>query len=146
MKLNTQQALRIPFDNIGIFVSFLCIIHCMLLPIIISFLPLVGLSLLENELAHKLLIYAALGIAILSFVPGYRIHKRKLVLLIASIGLLFMLVAVLYAGEAWGELAENSLVFIGGCILIVGHIYNKTFCRNCLKCDQNHEEECGILK
>ncbi|MDE2824930.1 MAG: MerC domain-containing protein, partial [Gemmatimonadota bacterium] len=70
-----HQINRGTVDNIGVFVSSACAIHCLALPLVVTFLPIVGLGFLAGEPAE----YAIIGAVLLaagSVVSGVRHHRR----------------------------------------------------------------------
>ena len=74
-------------DWLGMLASVGCAIHCAAMPLVISFLPMLGLSFLADESFHKVMVGVCLLIAVAAFVPGWRRHRRWLPLAIASVGL-----------------------------------------------------------
>ncbi len=83
-------------DWIGIMASIGCAVHCAAMPFVIAFLPALGLSFLADESFHQWMALACFLIAIAAFVPGWRKHRRKTPMAVASLGL------VLITGAAFG--------------------------------------------
>lgn len=75
------------WDALGAALSGLCIIHCLIMPLALAYLPLLKLDWLESESFHRWLAVGAMGIGGLSFLPGYLRHRRLSVLLLAGAGL-----------------------------------------------------------
>lgn len=75
------------WDALGAALSGLCIVHCLLMPLAIAYVPLLKFEWLEGESFHRWLAIGALGIGGLSFLPGYLRHRRLSVLLLALTGL-----------------------------------------------------------
>jgi len=76
-------------DNIGVFVSFACAIHCAALPLLVTLLPLMGLGFLAGEPAE----YAMVGAVLLaagSAVSGVRHHRkwRAFLTLVLAVGII----------------------------------------------------------
>ena len=57
--------------------SLLCAAHCLLMPLVVGFLPLFGLSGLADERTEWLLIVLALVIGLCSLLPGFWRRHRK---------------------------------------------------------------------
>ncbi len=74
-------------DWLGVVASVGCAIHCAAMPFVISFLPTLGLSFLADESFHKVMVGVCALIAILAFVPGWRVHRKWLPAGIAMAGL-----------------------------------------------------------
>lgn len=74
-------------DWFGILASIGCAIHCAAMPFVIAFLPMLGLSFLADEAFHKVMVVVCTLLALVSFVPGWRRHKRWLPAGVALAGL-----------------------------------------------------------
>lgn len=106
------------WDSIGIGASMLCVVHCLLLPVVFSTLSVLGIELIENIYLEIATILLSLGIGILAFRSGYRSH-RKIWPLIAFIGsILFLVLGNIWHGE---EVTLKSIAVSG---IISSHIVN----------------------
>ncbi|MEM8734883.1 MAG: MerC domain-containing protein [Planctomycetota bacterium] len=74
-------------DWLGVVASVACAIHCAAMPFVITFLPMLGLSFLADEAFHKVMVGVCTALALLAFVPGWRVHRRWLPAGIAMAGL-----------------------------------------------------------
>lgn len=114
-------------DKLGVTLSFLCAIHCALVPVFVIFFPsLEILGHTETEV-HALLAVVLLGVTILAFYRGYQQHKRKDIVAIAGLGILVVFVALfMHEIDMHTELmsSEASITTIGSAILIIAHILN----------------------
>lgn len=63
-------------DQAGIVASLLCAVHCAFMPLLVSLLPLWGLSRLADEGTEWLLLGAALCIGLCNLLPGFWRHHR----------------------------------------------------------------------
>ena len=84
---------RINYDALGIAASVACAIHCAILPLVLSSLPLFGVNIINNTSFEFLMIGVAFLIGVYSLWHGYKKHHHKFypVLLFASgISLLFL--------------------------------------------------------
>lgn len=116
-------------DNLGIFASTLCLIHCMAMPFLIAFLPFLGLQFLEGELAHRIIALFVFGFAIFAIGPGYMQHRRKQVLVATIFGLSLVAGALLVAGPIFGEQYELPFITTGNLILVITHLRNRKLCQ-----------------
>ncbi len=124
---------RFDLDTAGAAASFLCAVHCAVMPFILTLLPLIGLSFLASEPVEwgLLALSALLGVSSLCF--GYRRHRRGNALAFLAVGL-----ALLAGGhgieargaEAWG----TCLVVAGGLTIAFSHQINHRLCRACRTC------------
>lgn len=110
---------RINWDALGIGASLACAIHCALLPLILTSLPIFGINIIENKGFEYLMIGLAFVIGAYALWHGYQKHHRQwLPLAIFSVGIIF-----LFAKEIWHKHA--ILLLIPAVIFIVGaHYYN----------------------
>jgi len=110
-------------DRIGAIASFLCAIHCALLPFVLAALPLVGLEFLADHRFERGFVAFACVLAVIALVRGFRRHQQPLPLLLAIPGLL-----LLVSGVTWAEggltLVHSALVTSGGLLLATAHFVN----------------------
>jgi len=118
-------------DRVGIWASGLCIAHCVLTPILLSFSAVFAHLLPSEEKIHRSL---AVGIAVIGGIAllyGYRRHRRSRILLLMGSGL-----GLIFAGAWWGDRlpshwVEVSVTTLGSILMIFSHRLNHTFCRHC---------------
>lgn len=122
------------WDWAGQVLSTLCIAHCLVLPLVLGLLPAAAAELLEGELVHQALIVFVGGTALAAFVPGFRVHRRVSVLLLATAALTLLVGAAFLLPEESFELseaAETGLTLGGGALMAWAHWRNRTLCREC---------------
>lgn len=118
-------------DKLGIFLSGLCIVHCVLLPVIFLLVPSIGAHFLEEDWTHALLFGVVFVAALSAAIPGYRVHKHTLPLVCFMIGVGILGVATLGAHSLLGHEWEAPLAVLGSSILIAGHFINHKKCQTC---------------
>lgn len=64
-------------DKLGILASVACAVHCAVLPLVITVLPLIGMEFLANEWVEISMICLAIGIGAWSLVGAYSSHKKS---------------------------------------------------------------------
>lgn len=144
MMKTKASTLSISWDYVGVLLSFLCLVHCMLLPFVIVMLPALSLEFLKDEIFHKVLAVILSLVSVLAFIPGLRLHNKKIVILFAVMGLVCIQVAVFYVCGDCNSFAERGLTSLGGLLLIAAHLMNHTFCLSCLKCRNSLEDSCVV--
>ena len=125
---------RVNWDVVGVGASTLCVIHCLLLPVVLAFAPTLAHFVPGNEAVHLSLAYLLTGVGILAFRAGYRVHREKFVLVLLMVGIAAVTVGA-YAGSllpshSW----EVAITFTGSAFLIVAHRLNRTLCQSCKTC------------
>ncbi|MEV4882422.1 MerC domain-containing protein [Chitinophaga ginsengisegetis] len=120
---------KMSLDTIGIGASLLCAVHCALLPLLLTVLPLVGSHVLENEMLEYGLLSFSFGVGCLSLGRGYfRHHRRIAPLLIFTVGFALLLGGHFgIAGGFW----EPVVIFAGAAGVTGAHILNLKRCKQC---------------
>ena len=128
--------MRINWDAVGVSASLACAIHCALLPLFLTSLPLFGINIINNESFEAGMILLAFGIGSFSLYHGFKKHHHKwLPLIIFVFGfLLLVMKEFVIAYETW--LLIPAVIFI-----VTAHLLNYRFCRQANHChtgDCNH--------
>jgi hypothetical protein len=116
--------MRVNFDTLGITTTIICAIHCALLPLVLTSLPVFGQNLVNNLAFEYLMILLAAGIGIYSLTHGFkRHHHAKGPIIVFSIGILMLLLKQVFH--------EHQLFFLipGVLAIITAHVLNIKFCR-----------------
>jgi len=101
-------------DTAGLTLSALCVIHCLVLPILATTLPLIGV-LAENEWIHKVLVLMAVPVALSLISSKIGLITRGLAILGVS----------LLVGSAFLEALhdfETRLTVMGAILLGLAHL------------------------
>lgn len=110
-------------DRFGAAASFLCAVHCALLPLVFGVLPAFGLAFLADHAFERLFVSFAIVLATISLYFGLRRHGsyRAFWLLIPGIALLVF--GLLIADDHSG-ITHAVLVSIGGALVALSHLVN----------------------
>jgi uncharacterized membrane protein YfcA len=120
-----------PVDQIGIWASSLCVVHCLLTPVVLSLSTVFAHFLPSEELTHRILVVSIALVGVIALVRGYRNHKRRRVPLLMVIGLAFIFGGALYGEHLPSHATEVAITLIGSGFMIAAHRTNHTFCRSC---------------
>ena len=117
-------------DNLGITISSVCAIHCVLLPAIFIIAPY---SFLASHEFHEALIYFILPCAAIAFVLGCRKHGDLKVAVIGTLGVMLLASSLLFheifhAEEHSEELITVLITIAGSVMLILSHLRNRKLC------------------
>lgn len=125
------------WDKTGATVSWVCAVHCLAMPFIISFLPLLGISFLAHEGIEYIIIGFSIVIALVSLLPAYfRQHRKIRTLLLFISGICFFIFAdILFEESLTGKI---TFVLIGASLVTSAHFINRRLCRNCQNCEEVH--------
>ena len=121
-------------DKLAIFLSLTCAIHCLFLPIILRLLPSIGALQFNNETFHLWMVVAVIPTSIFALFMGCRKHKHYQLLIIGSIGLFFLILAVILGEKIIGEFGEKVLTLVGALTIIFGHYKNFHLCQQKIDC------------
>lgn len=127
--------MKINWDALGITASVACAIHCALLPLFLTSLPLFGVEIIDNFSFEIFMIIVAMVIGSYSFYHGFKKHHHSVIpflLFIAGIGLLF-------AKQVWHEYQVWFLI-PAVLLIVVAHFINY---RSCRVHDHAHSDDCN---
>jgi hypothetical protein len=118
--MNTSK-IRSKLDSVGMTASALCAIHCAVVPIVLTALPLIGLGFLANPWIEWFMISSSLLIAGYSIGSSYFYnHRRFLPLILMTIGCTFVI-----CGHTLNkEWIESIIVPVGGLTIAAAHFVN----------------------
>lgn len=123
----------VSWDKLGIGLSFLCAIHCLLTPILILSLPLLARYYLVHPAFHLILALVIVPVALLAFYFGIRHHHNYWVLVWGLPGLALVTVTPLFVHQLHYTWNESILMVIGSFLLVAAHLLNRRACRSCAK-------------
>lgn len=106
-------------DYAGVAISSLCIIHCILLPLATSTLPIVGV-ISENEIVHKVLVLLAVIPAAFVFASVNESRFSRLIRLIGLAGIVTLFLSAFV--ERFHDY-EAVLTLVGATCLASAHIF-----------------------
>jgi len=138
MRLNFQNfQANGALDKTGAAVSWICALHCLTIPFIISFLPLLGISFLAREGVEYVFIAASIVIASVSLLPAYfRQHGKIRTLLLFTTGIVFIIFSdILFEENLLGKIV---FVIVGALCITSAHFINRRLCADCRNCDEIH--------
>ncbi|MDO6566980.1 MerC domain-containing protein [Alteromonas sp. 1_MG-2023] len=112
-------------DKAAIALSMLCVVHCLLLPVLLLLLPaLAGALAFDDALFHKTLLFFVVPISVVALMMGYFYHRNHTMLLIGGVGLSLLILAVVLGHDILGEYGEVVLTVIGSSFIAFSHIRN----------------------
>ena len=126
--------IKMNWDGFGIATSLACAIHCAVLPLLATSLPLFGINIIHNLFFEWGMIALAFVVGVYSLMHGYIKHHHSFIpVLIFMIGFL-LLVTKQFFHE------YESFLLIPAVILIIGaHYQNYRLCHRS-KCSSPHHQ------
>lgn len=117
-------------DRIGITATSLCALHCILLPVILPALPLLGVGFLADHVwEHVFLILTAILGSIAMF-SGFKRYHRKLY----PFYLLMLGIVVYWQKHDFSEAVQPYFIVIGALLIVSAHFINIKLCNSCKPC------------
>jgi hypothetical protein len=115
------------WDQIGLFLSSLCAIHCLATPLLVLALPVMG-DFFEQAWVHLLMALFVVPVGLFAFWTGYKHHKQVRVFTLGTVGLLMVGGASLLPHEMVEIEGLDVVTIIGSICLITAHILNRRAC------------------
>ena len=113
------------WDRIGISLSGLCMVHCMLLPVVLLAVPLWSIAETLHDWLHPLLLVVLLPISLMALVATASKPQAKRVRVLFGLGLLIIALASLFGHEAANPVVETAFTLLGSGLLVTGHWRNR---------------------
>lgn len=140
---SSRAYLRHHADVAGVAASGVCLIHCLLTPLILSVFPGLVSYLPGDAGFHRALAVGIVLLGLLAFIPGYRLHRRRSLLVMIGLGMSLVLMVAWQSGRL--GVARELLLSVPGSLMLIGaHLLNRTFCRQCKQCE--HLAVCETTK
>jgi cytochrome bd-type quinol oxidase subunit 2 len=113
-----------PPDTVGQILSAVCAVHCVTTPFIVTLAPAAA-SVLGG--AHPVLLVLVIGVALWSFVPGYRCHHSKRVAGLAVSGVTLLGLAAFAFPDSFA--LETGVSLVGATVMMLAHWLNRKLLR-----------------
>lgn len=116
------------WDRVGISTSVICVIHCLLTPFLVIFLPFVGSTLVHGWF-HTVVVAIAVPVAVGALWSGYRRHHQRAVLIWGALG--FAAIAGALGVRHQSGWWESGFMIGAGISLSAAHFLNIKATRHC---------------
>jgi len=107
-------------DRVGIVVSLVCVLHCILLPVSLTVLPMLAIF-AEDERIHKALVILAAFPAYFAF---FGLSRKQVPMVLKGLAVLGVLVLIMGAFVEALHDAEMALTLLGAISLASAHLWN----------------------
>jgi hypothetical protein len=131
MGVKSAKVVRAKADMVGMGLSGLCMLHCLVFPLLVSFAPAILRELPGDDVTHRAL---ALGIALaggLAFRSGYKVHRKGWILALFLLGIALISAAAALGDSVLSGFGEAGITVCGSLLLITAHWCNRSFCQSC---------------
>ncbi|TQV88562.1 MerC domain-containing protein [Aliikangiella coralliicola] len=115
-------------DKTAIGLSFLCTVHCIVLPIVLLIAPSIAAFSFNDKQFHQYMLAAVFINSIFALSTGYRKHKQSIIYAWGISGLSLLLLAFVLGHDALGEFGEKAFTLLGAIAVAYGHVKNHRLC------------------
>lgn len=126
-------------NKLGFWSSFICAIHCTILPLILIVIPTSGVYLFINETFELIFLVVSLFINIANLCFGYKLHKSNKALGVLASGLFLFLIGRLLHKHNHEHIIQydlfNIFMIAGGIMMACSNLINSKLCHSCKKCE-----------
>ncbi len=129
--------LRINWEAFGVAASVACAIHCAVVPLFITSLPLFGVNIVHNLFIEVLLLGAAFVIGFSTLWHGYKKHHHHWGTLIP-----FTIGMILFILNQFIHFHYSTFIFVFPAVtaIVTAHFFNHRLCRQANHC---HASDCN---
>ena len=125
---------KINLDALGITASLACAIHCALLPLFFTSLPVFGINIIENTFFEIIMVGLAFVIGTWSLYHGFKKHHHSLLpLIVFSLGFGFLILKLFFVEY------EKWLLIPAVFGIVFAHIINY---KSCQLHNHAHKDDC----
>ncbi len=114
-------------DGAAVLLSALCLVHCLLLPLIVAGLPL--LAQFSDGHLHAQMLIVVVPLSVVALGLGFRGHQNRRIIAIGATGLLLLIVGATLAHEYLGIFSDRLLTTAGALVLAMAHYHNTVLAR-----------------
>lgn len=130
-----MRNLQIISDKTAISLSIVCTIHCLLMPLVMIFLPSIAALPLEDEVFHLWMVFAVMPISTFALTLGYRKHKSTQILLVGIVGLIILICSAFLGHDILTEVEEKTFTVLASVLIAIGHFWNYRLCQHPNNCN-----------
>lgn len=117
-------------DRLGVWVSAMCALHCLLLPLLLPVLPLLASSFVAEHWFERSILTISIVIGFAALFIGFKQYHRQIYPMYSlSVGAL-----IFWNKDIFGHAYEPFTVAIGAAFIIAAHLVNLHLCRQCKSC------------
>jgi len=121
-------------DRIGITATSLCALHCIMLPILLPALPLLGLNFLADHAWEHVFLGITAILGTFALYSGYkRYHQQRYPFYLLAAG-----IVIYWLKHDFSESVQPFFIFFGASLIVSAHFINLKLCNNKKRHSQNN--------
>lgn len=127
--------MKVNWDIMGVATSLACAIHCAVLPILLTALPVFGINIIHNSFFEWGMIALAFVVGVYSLIHGYlKHHHSSIPLMIFFTGFIFLILKQIFHQQ------EFLFLTPAVCLIITAHLFNFRYCHFSKACNSTHHK------
>jgi hypothetical protein len=119
-------------DRCGTSASLACAIHCAVVSVAATMLPVLGLGFVADPRVEVIMLGSSFVLASASMCCGIRVHGEYRILVVFAAALSLMAIGHNFLDG----LTETFIIVTGASLVACGHILNRYLCRTCQRCGE----------
>ena len=128
-----MKSTPINLDKVAISLSFICTVHCLLLPVAFVLLPAMAANTFGDERFHQWMLLAVLPTSLIALTIGCRRHLKFSVMVVGLSGLATLTLVAFFGHDLFGAAGEKIASLLGASLIAIGHFRNHKLCKR-LQC------------
>lgn len=133
----------IQLDRFAILLSGVCLVHCLIAPIILTLLPIFSLTtLVEDIVFHQLMLWIIVPTSVVALILGCKKHRRWQIAISGGLGIMVLFMVAFIGHDLFSIQAEKVATTLGGLLLAWSHYLNYRACQSIScgnpKCASDH--------
>ncbi len=125
-------------DQVGIWLTSLCALHCIAIPVILPLVPLLAGSFFAEEWFERTVLLLSIVVGFVALLIGFYKYHRQLYPLYS----LTMGGFIYWQKDMFGHHFEPLVVTTGVVLIIASHVINIRLCKACKGCENNVASTC----
>lgn len=130
-------------DKFAVFLSGVCVLHCLITPVLITLLPILTLNaFVEDLLFHKLMLWLVLPTSCIALFIGCRKHRDWMIAGTGIVGMAILVIVAFFGHDFLSDSMEKVATSLGGIVLAISHVLNYRACQSLIcdddKCSSKH--------
>lgn len=127
------ERIRNTLDKVGIAITSLCAIHCIMLPVLLPLLPLMGLTVAHNHAFERIILLITMVLGFITLFAGFHRYHRKLYPFYS----LFIGGFIYWQKDLFGPAYEHYILIVGASFVVLAHLLNLRLCNHCHSCESH---------
>jgi len=125
-------------DKFGILLSGVCLLHCLITPVIVTLVPILSLNtVVDDFLFHTLMLWIVVPTSAVTLFLGCRQHNKLSIVATGGLGIAILTSVGIFGHDILGESGEKVAMTFGGLVVALSHYMNYQACQSITCSDTN---------